>query len=228
VSYAVDLDVEVAPTSDATPQRITSARIDKGVMTTTFKQTRTQSYRVKNSGDKAKNVLIEFPAENEWKLVAPKDPAEKTRDAYRFAVETPAGESADLKIELEQVVSQQVMLGGLSDQAVKIYLATAEVPEKVKEALREVNRRSTELAEMNGRKQQLEQQIAAIGQEQERIRPNMESIDRNTDLYNRYVKKLNDQEDEIESLREQLRALDQQIVETQRAFDAYLAELTLE
>ncbi len=52
---------------------------------------------MKNSGRKAKKVLIEYPVEPDWDLVAPKEPAEKTRDLYRFAVAAKPGEPAKLE-----------------------------------------------------------------------------------------------------------------------------------
>ena len=68
LSYALDLDVEVAPTGDVRPQKLISARIEKGVLTAEYKQTRTQSFTVKNSGHNAKTVLIERTIEPQWKL----------------------------------------------------------------------------------------------------------------------------------------------------------------
>ena len=233
LSYALDLDVEVAPTSDAKPQQLTSARIEKGVMTATYKQTRKQSYTVKNSGDAAKTVLIEYPIEQRWKLVSPKEPTEKTRDIYRFAVDAEPGKPAELKIEEEQTVRQQVALqdpfadNNAGAASLQIFLASDKISEPVKEALREVIKRNTELAKLLQRKTQFEQEIAVIGQEQDRIRPNMQTIDRNTDLYNRYVKKFSDQEDRIEKLREEVAAVTGEITEAQSALDEYLGSLSL-
>jgi hypothetical protein len=58
-------------------------------------------YTVKNSGKKAKTVLIEYPLDTTWTLVSPKEPAEKARDLYRFAVEAKPGEPARLEIGAE-------------------------------------------------------------------------------------------------------------------------------
>src|SRR4029079_13958158 len=58
LSYAMDLDVEVAPTKNAQPQQLVSARFDKGVFVTESKQSQIQSFTVKNSGKRAKTVLI--------------------------------------------------------------------------------------------------------------------------------------------------------------------------
>ncbi len=227
LSYALDLDVEVAPTSDARPQHLISARIEKGVLMAEYKQSRTQSYTIKNSGHKAKTVLVEHPIDPQWKLLAPKEPTEKTRDEYRFAVTAKPDEPAKLKIEEERGIRQEVAISNLNDDAMRIYLAAKVVSDSVKQALREVVRRKTELAELNRRKQQIEQEIATIGQEQDRIRHNMQAIGKNSDLYNRYVKKFTDQEDQIEKNREEIRGLTQQITKAQQSLDEYLSTLKL-
>ena len=234
LSYALDLDVEVAPASDAQPQHLVSAKIDKGVMTASYKQTRTQTYTMKNSGAAARTVLVEHAIENGWVLVTPKEPSEKTRDMYRFSVTAEPGKPAELSIEEEQTIHQQVALQDpamgivVEAPAVQVFLSSNKLSESVKAGLREVIKRHAELAKLHRRKQQLEQEIAVIGEEQNRIRPNMQTIDRNTDLYNRYVKKFTEQEDRIETLREEIRTLETQINESQAALTAYLSELTLE
>ncbi|MCI0334063.1 MAG: hypothetical protein L0228_12670 [Planctomycetes bacterium] len=227
LSYALDLDVEVAPTSDSRPQDLLSVRIEKGVLIANYKQSRTQRYTVKNSGDKEKRVLIEYGFDPRWELIASKKPTEKTRDVYRFAVAAGPGKPADLRIEEQQSIRQDVAINNLNDEAIRFYLSAKVVSETVKDALREVVRRKTELADLSRRKQQFDQEIATIGQEQQRIRENMRSIDRNTDLYNRYVKKFTDQEDQIERLRENARELESKIAESQRSIDEYLSELVL-
>lgn len=227
LSYALDLDVEVAPTSDYRPQDLLSVRIEKGVLIATYKQLRTQSYTIKNSGGKEKRMLIEYPLAPQWKLIEPKEPTEKTRDMYRFAVAAEPGKPAELKIEEQQDIRQDIAISDLGDEAVRLFLSAKVVSEPVKEALREVMRRKTELAELQRRNQEKNQEIATIGQEQQRIRENMKSIDRNTDLYNRYVKKFTDQEDRIETLREEAKNLEQQIVESQQSLNEYLTKLDL-
>ncbi|MBA3480504.1 MAG: hypothetical protein H0T51_01705 [Pirellulales bacterium] len=241
LSYALDLDVEVAPTSDAKPQQLASARIEKGVLSVVYKQSRKQSYAVKNSGDAAKTVLVEYPIEQPWKLVSPKEPAEKTRDMYRFAVDAEPSKPAKLNIEEERITSEEVVLYNpfsndqgafvginLDGKSIQLFLSSDKVSESFKEALREAINLNTELAKLHQRKTQLEQEIAVIGQEQERIRPNMQTIDRNTDLYGRYVKKFSDQEDRIEKLREELKIVQDEITKSQSSLDEYLVSLTIE
>jgi hypothetical protein len=226
LSYALDLDVEVAPTSDARPQRLVSARIEKGVLFTNYSQSRTTSYRLKNSSDTEKTVLVEHPFDPAWELKSP-EPAETTRGVYRFAVSVEPDKTADLPIQQEQTIRQSLAITNLDNTAIGIFLSAKEVSEPVKAALREVVRRKTELGNLQRQKQQHEQDVAAIAQEQERMRKNMQSIDRNTDLYNRYVKKFNEQEDQVERFREEIRTLEQRITAEQQALDEYLSRLEL-
>jgi len=228
LSYALDLEVEVAPTSDFRPQNLLSVRIEKGVLIATYKQSRVRNYTIKNSGDSEKRVLVEHAFDPQWKLVQPEKPTEKTRDMYRFAVAAKPGKPAELKIEEQQEVRQDVVITNLSDDAIRIYLSSKVVSDSVKEALKEIVRRKTELANLQRQHQQKNQEIATIDQEQTRIRENMRAIDRNTDLYNRYVKKFTVQEDRIETLREESHELEQRITEAQRSLDEYLSKLNLD
>jgi hypothetical protein len=227
VSYALDLDVEVAPTTENRPERLVSARIVKGVLELNHKYARTQKYVIKNSGRAAKTVLVEYPLDNDWKLLAPEEPAEKTRDMYRFAVKAEPGKPAELVIEEERTQHQAIAITNLNDDAIAFYLGRREISDTVKQALREVVRRKAELAAVQHRRQLASQQIARINQDQDRTRQNMQAMERNTDLYNRYMKKLTDQEDELERLNEEVRNLDEEIVRRQNELSDYVSKLEL-
>ena len=227
ISYAMDLDTEVAPQSKGRPEQLLSVRLIKGTMIVTRKHQRAQEYTVKNSGRKAKKVLIEHPCDSTWTLVSPKEPAEKTRDLYRFAVEAAPGEPAELVVEEERTDSQQVALTNIDDGSIRIYLSAKVVSDEVKAALAEIVKRKHELEQVSTRRKQLEKEIEEIGKEQSRIRDNMARLDRNSELYNRYVKKFSDQEDQIERLREGILELTDQETELRKALDEYLLNLDL-
>ena len=61
ISYALDLDTEVAPESTGRPEQLVNVSIVKGTLHASRKLTRVQNYTVKNSGSKVKKVLIEYP-----------------------------------------------------------------------------------------------------------------------------------------------------------------------
>ncbi len=228
ISYAVDLDTEVAPQNKNRPDELLSVRIAKGTMIATRKYVREQEYTVKNSGKAEKKVLIEYPFDASWKLVKPEKPAEKTRNLYRFAVAAKPGEPAALTVEEERTDSQHIVLNSMDDGSIKFYLSAKVVSDKVKDALKEIVKRKADLGQLTAKKQQLEQRIRDIGEDQNRIRQNMAQLDRNSDVYKNYVKKFSDQESEIENLRAQIAKLVDEETGMRKSLDEYMTGLDLQ
>ena len=228
LSYAVDLDVEVVPRMEPQPETLVSVKIVKGTLVATRKLTRRKTFEVKNSGAEAVKLLIEHPLEQPWKLVGPEKPAETTRDRYRFAVTAEPGKPAKLEVVEEQVVVQQVALTNLDDGAIHFYSSTQATSPAMKEALADVVKRKREIERIVQERAQREQEVAVVGQEQERIRQNMQQLDRAGDLYTRYVQKFAQQEDRVETLRKEIAQRQAQEQQARRELDERLVSLTLE
>ena len=84
ISYALDLDVEVTSRTEPQLDVLSVVKIVHGVIHATNKLTRQRIYTIKNSGDRAKHLLVEQPIDTEWKLAKPDQLAEKTRDTVPF------------------------------------------------------------------------------------------------------------------------------------------------
>jgi hypothetical protein len=227
ISYAMDLDIEVAPTTKQDPAALVSVRISKGTLLASHKHTRAKSYTVKNSGQKAKKVLIEQAIEQPWTLVLPKDPSEKTRSLYRFAVDAEPGKPAALEVKEEWTQGEQIAVTNLDDGRIQIFLAAPQVSDAVKKALREVVQRKAAIGSVVARRQELERQITVIGQEQERIRGNMAQLPKEADLFRRYVTKFTEQEDAIDGLRKQVSGSIEEEQRLRKGLDEYLLGLEL-
>ncbi len=228
ISYALDLNLEIAPSAQARPKELIGLKIAHGTLTTTHRLTRTKTYTLKNSGDHAKNVLIEQPIEAEWKLVSPRDPAQKTRDLYRFAVSAPAKKPTSFAVEEEHTVSEQFVLVHLSGEEYALFSNSKIASPAVKAALAEMRKLRAAVAEVAVRRHPFELQIGEISEEQARIRQNMGQLNRNTDLYNRYVKMFGDQEDSIAKARAQLKLLRAEEAEKNKALDEFIAHVEVE
>ncbi|MBN2024670.1 MAG: hypothetical protein JW809_17970 [Pirellulales bacterium] len=227
ISYALDLDTEVVAKPVGRPGELVSVRLVKGTMIVTRKFAKTVEYTIKNSGGKEKTVLVEQPIEGDWKLVAPKEPAEKTRDRYRFAVKAAPGKPAALRVDEERTASEHVALSNVNDDTVRVFVSAKAVDQKVKDALTKIVEQKLALEKLIAERKQYEAQIEVIGREQERIRANMARLDRAGDLYKRYVKKFTEQEDTIEQLRGKIETLVEKETAARRALDEYMAGLDL-
>ena len=228
MTYAVDLDVEVAPRSELAPELLTAVKLAKGTLIETRKLARQKVYDIRNSGDEAVALLVEHPLEPAWTLTAPAKPAETTRDRYRFAVDAEPGVPTSLTVAEEQIVHRSFAITTFNDDGIAVYIRAQEVSDAVKNALREVVEKKQALASLARDRTDREQEIAAIGEEQSRIRDNMSRLDRTSELYTRYVQKFDEQETRIEDLREEIAELLEQEQQAQAALDAFLVSLEIE
>ena len=222
VSYAVDLDVEVAARGEGRAEEIVNVRLVKGALFAARKLARAKVFEVKNSGKNAVKVLLEHPLEGGWTLVAPEKPEEKTRDRYRFAVVAEPGQPVTLEVAEEMPIEETQVLTNLDDGAILFYSRAKATSPAVREALAEVVRRKREIEQLVRDKGVREQEIATIDQEQARIRGNMGALDRTSDLFNQYVRKFADQEKRIEILRGEIAGLVATEQEARKGLDDYL------
>ena len=121
ISFAVDLDTEIAASERGVPENLVSVRIVKGTLIATRLQRKERTYTIKSAG-RQKEVLIEHPLDPNWDLESPAAAQERTRDAYRFAVplapEKGAAATATLTVAEKRTVSQSVLLSSIPDDTI--------------------------------------------------------------------------------------------------------------
>jgi hypothetical protein len=228
LTYAVDLDVEVASRAESRPESIVTVKLVRGTLEIVRRLVRSRVIELKNSGSEPETVLVEHPLEPDWKLVAPEKPTETARDRYRFAVVAEPGQPAVLTVTEERRVTQHSVVTNLDDEAILFFASTAVTSPAVKEALAEVITRKRAIAELDQERSRREEEIRGVEEEQNRIRQNMQQLDRQSDLYGRYVQKFAAQEDRVETLRREIAELRAGEQEARRALDDRLATLALE
>src|SRR3990172_7328249 len=207
ISYALDLKTEVVPQGLPEKEEVVAAALRKGTLLVTRKSVEERTYQVTNRDQQAKVVLVEHPLRADWRLIEPGEAPERTRDVYRFNVPVDAGSGARLHVREEKQLQQTVRLIDSGPETIGFYVQAKQVSPKVKDALQKViafRNRVDQTAAQRGR---LEQRIKEITQEQGRIRENMARLAPSSELYNRYVSKLDQQESEIDRLRKEIETL---------------------
>lgn len=66
-----------------------------------------------------------------------------------------------------------------------------------------------------------------MGQEQDRIRQNMQQLERNSELYTRYVQKFAQQESRVETLRRETAEFEAKEAASRKALDDYVSQIEL-
>ncbi len=222
LSFALDLETEVAPAARGVPERLVSVRIARGTLTSTVTYRREKTYTAKVRGTSGRELLIEHPLSADWTLVEPKQAEERTRDRYRFLVRLPAGGSQELLVAEERQAEQTVAVSNVSDELVAVYQKSQAVSQKVKDALSGVSRRKSELADTLRQRQEQERKAQVIRTEQSRIRQNMDSLSRDSALYKRYVSQLDAQETELAGFLTEIDRLARKEMEQRKALEDYI------
>jgi hypothetical protein len=207
ITYALVLDTEVSAAPAASPVSLVSVKISKGIMVYTNRAQRERDHAVTNWGTKPRTLLIEHPLQSDWTLQAPKEPLERTRDSYRFALPVAAGKSATLAVIEMKMIDQSVSLASLSGDQVAYYLRSTVVSAAVKTALTKLAALQQKLSDTVAQRTPKEARVAEISADQSRVRDNMDRLWQSSDLYKRYVKTLTDEEDELAKLRDDIAKL---------------------
>lgn len=228
VSYAADLGLEVSPEQKGGDRLQEGMKIVRGVLYITLKETAAVEYTIKSRAAEPRTLLIEHPRREDWKLVEPAQAQETTRNLYRIAVEVPAGQTVKQMVREEHQLTERVVLTREAMDRIAVYVRAQNVPEAVKQALTRVVEMKQAIAAIDQQIADREARLEQIAQEQERIRQNMEQLDHDSELYQRYVAKFAEQEDEFDKIRGEIENLKQQRNTQQQELEAYLADLNVE
>jgi len=228
ISYAVDLDTEVDTQSQSMPEQVVSVKISKGTMITTRSLRRKTLYRVAYRGSSPRTLLIEHPADSNWTLAQPEQPAEETRNSYRFEMKlTPGKELQELPVVETRQLSQSVALTNLDSDRILFFTRQDYVPDRIRNALSRVVQLRRALDDVTAQRKSTETRIQDIYREQERIRANMEVLEHGGDLYQRYQQRLASQEDQLTELQKQLQMLRDEEQQKKSALENYITSLEL-
>lgn len=229
IAYAVDLGVRVdSKSADKSDALAVSLKIVKGLLTATSKQVSEKTYTIKNVAADDRLVVVEHPLRSGWKLIEPAKADERTEDLYRFHVPVAAGKSATLKTLEERPVSETVWLKDTDTDDLGMFMRVREISEPMKAALAKIRDMRGAINAIDEQIEQREQRLEEIGEEQERIRQNMEQLEHDSELYRSYVSKFAEQEKEFETLRGEIKKLQADRAVKEKELADYVESLNVE
>lgn len=213
VSYAADLGVLVAVKTDGGPSRIFRVRARDGILIQETEDRSDWTYTARSEEDTPTTLVIEHPQRAGWKLAGGQTPEESTPSTHRFRITIPARQEAALRVREIRSGEARISIGEVHP-ALIARMAAAGVPvADLERALKPVLDKRTELSEVQQRIQTLEQRQQTITADQERVRENMKALRGSAEekrLLQRYTRQLDDQENQLEAIRQDLAKLSEQ------------------
>ena len=231
ISYAVDLKVLIDSTAESTSD-ITAVKIVRGTLIVTRKSVTTQEYAIANEADDERIIIIEHPYDPSQELVEPLATSdlfeERTDRWYRFRKVVAADSEATLKVVTQRVFHQSFSILNYDLSSLVWYSNNTEIDEDIRNALIKAIQLRQELAALQQHLNELEQEKREIETGQDRLRRNIQTAGRDSTLGQRYLTKLNDQEDRIEQLEEQIESTREAITAAQQVLVDYLNDLSID
>lgn len=201
VSYALDskTTIDREQKSKAVEGRISVAQ---GIMKTAVTSRLETVYTIKAPEKEDRTVVIEQPRMGDYKIISPDaKEVEMTETHYRLRVPVKAGEEKTFTVVMEQQGFQSYAITGFSTLQLAAYATKqGELDAKARKAFAELAAVRRKMDDLDRQRRELDRQRSTIFQDQERVRENLRSLSGSSDVQQRYLRKLNEQEDQISKI----------------------------
>jgi hypothetical protein len=230
VSYAIDLGTEVSVKPGNSASRITSVKAVKGIIHTHTIQRDERVYDVSNRSTTDRTLLIEHPNRKGqgFAFVGENKPKEEAADVFRFELAVAAKKDLSYTVLEERPIDQSVQLTNNADDQIRYFINLKEAPQSLKAKLQEALKVKASWDKVRQDIQAANQRVQTITVDQKRLRENLRETPKESPLFQRYLKTLEEQEKEMDDLQAKLRTLQGDEAKTRATYDDFLANLSAE
>lgn len=232
LSYAADLGVRVAVTSDESPERVTRVHIAHGTMIQTSELRQETTYTVRDDDTTPRVVLIEHPMRPGWTIAEDgAKPAETASGAYRFPVNVSPKSAATLTVLESNPLESSFALTNITDDQIKVFVQQKSITPEIEAAFRKILEQKNRVDDLNTEISDHDDEKQAIYDDQQRLRENLKALTGGAEeraLMQRYTQQLADQETRLDALKKESADLQAKHDEAQAELDKMIEELSLD
>jgi len=230
VSYAVDLGTEVSTKNGNFTSKITSVKAVKGIISTNTLFREELVYDVSNRSTTDRNLLIEHPNRKGqgFTFKGQNQPKEEAADVFRFELPVAAKKDLSYTVIEEREAGTNIQLTNNANEQISYFINLKEAPASLKAKLQEALKVKASWDNVRQDVATANQRVLTITVDQKRLRDNMRELPKESELFKRYLKTLEEQETEMDKLQASLKTMHGEEAKSRAAYDDYLANLTAE
>ncbi|MCC6857162.1 MAG: hypothetical protein IT158_01300 [Bryobacterales bacterium] len=209
ISYAVDLGTRISTQFDSRADMVREIHLRRGVLTTRSAAVETRMYTIRNVDQKAKTLIVEHPVRPQFTLLDQK-PWETTPAAYRFQVKLAPGATEKFPVREERLFETTFAVVDMTPDVLATYVQNKALSPAGRKQLEQILAQKRVLAETEAEIRSTETQFNDLTRDQERLRKNIESLNRVSGQQTQvqdYARRLADQEARLASLRDRIAEL---------------------
>jgi len=231
ISYAADPALRVTMEQEFSERPVSRIHIVKGLMYLTREQRDTRKYTLHNADTTSRDVVIEHPARENWKLAEGPKPEETSASYLRFRVTVPAGETGNLNIEEFHPESSEFVLTNLDEKQVALITQQRQITPAMQDAFRRVLDQKNKVDSLGTQIKNRQHEVETITKDQARLRENMKALKGSAEekaLLQRYTRQLDAQEDRLNALTKEISTLQEKQTEARNQLDQIVQQITLD
>jgi TonB family protein len=206
VSYAFDNPVRVRAEATTKAQPYTRVKIARGQMELVRELRSSTKYTVHNSDNTARQVVIEHPIANGYKITGTAKPEESSATLHRFQLKVEPGATAELAVDEARPETASYELSDFDREQFELLVKDLKPSPALDQAFRKLLAKQDEIAAVKKQIENLEGENERITSSQSRLRENMKALKGSSEektLLQRYVRELDEQENRINALDKQ-------------------------
>ena len=229
ITYAVDLGLHVNTKYGSKSERVDRVVINRGTMRMHRAVIETKTYNLDNKDNRDKVVVIEHPYHKDWKLLNKEKPIEITDNYQRFEVKTKGIELTKFDVEEERDNWEEVAVGNITPEQIEVFIQQKYLSDKTREQLEKIVTVKAEIVRIDRRINELQDEQKNIYEDQKRLREDLKSLGTTEQaklLESRYLKKLEQQENQLDTINTELKNLQQERQQKQKQLDEMIETLT--
>jgi hypothetical protein len=226
VTFALDSRTDIRR-EDKGVLRTVLGKAVNGVLTVTTRSRHTIAYEVTAPADEDREIIAEEPRMAGWKPSAENKDVEETPTRFRHKIVAAKGQTIKAALSLERIDSETVALTslGAEDVLARISGLQAESP-ALKDAVVKLGAIVADINKARSQRAQFDAEIKKIGDDQERIRRNLQSVGQASDLGRQYIETLKKQEERLAEIARAGQTLEVEIAAKRLAAERLAGQLT--
>ncbi len=231
LSYAADTAVHLKVDTESSEKPVSHVRIAKGTMILTREERGIVKYAIRNSDTSPRQVVIEHPLREGWKLAEGPKPEETSASFYRFRVAVDPEKTADLSVEEYHPLESSYQLTNLNNEQVVFLTQQGRITPALQEVFRRVLDQKNQLSSLETQLKSRQQELETITKDQARLRENMKALKGSAEekaLLQRYTRQLDSQEDRLNTLNKETSDLQEKHIQEQEKLDRMVQEITMD
>jgi hypothetical protein len=231
LSYAADTAVHVTGENESESRAATRVTILHGVMKIKREERDATTYTIHNADTTPRQVVVEHPIREGWKLAEDLKPAEAGSSHYRFRVAVGPDKTEKLVVNESRPEESSIFVSTITDNQVAALVQEKTIKAPAEAALRKVIDKKNEIAGVDQEIRSRQAEMESIDHDQARLRENMKALKGSAEektLLQRYTKQLDGQEDRLAELQKEIKEQRMKRAALQSQLDAMVEVLALD